>query len=385
MSTEFAHRRRAPGLFPAAAFTVVEMLVVIAIITILLLVTVPSFNAMMYSSEQSLSENQVRSAARAARDVALRSPAGRDSALVFIYEPTTQRTVLTTYVKVGTLRDADPAAPNDPNRFEQRDVFVPARDAAPITLPRGWMVRGLVAPGFIDTIGNRDAWYAGGRYQAQNSNWVFPETGFFDPSVADAGQNRHTYIVRFEAGTGLVRSGSSDAVLLYMPSPDSTWRNSVATGQTRDVVLKRADDAEAYVQRVLGLGPSLTGGNVTELNTLKRRLLGRESTDMVLARPVSALAVYDESRLAAAFNSSVNRVSGSVYRPPTYIDASIGIAAASPQLLDGVEQASINRWIQGDTDLNSSISTAQGADRPEARIFTIDRYTGSLRAVEVQP
>lgn len=365
-----------------AAFTIIEMLVVIAIITILLLVTIPSFNTMMYSSEQSLGENQLRSATRSARDVALRSPAGRDSALVFAYEPTSGRTVLTTYVEVGAVRDADPNAPTDQDRYVLREVFVPARDAAPVSLPKGWMVRGFVSPGFID---QGDGWYQGGHYNPAVGNWVFPENGFFDPSAQGAGTNRHSFIIRFEAGTGLVRSGSSEAVLLYAPSPDKTWRDNVATGDLRDIVNSRSDDAEAYVQKILGLGPSAAGGNVTQLNTTKRRLLGRESTDMVLARPVSAVALYDEVRLAGAFNTSVDRNSGSMYRPPMYMGEGILLAATTPELLPGVQQTSINRWIQGDTDLDLSVSDAEGDDRPEARVFTIDRYTGSLRSAEVQP
>lgn len=379
------NRLLAARTHPAGAFTVVEMLVVIVIITILLLVTIPSFNAMMYSSEQSLSENLLRGATRSARDVAIRSASDRDSAMVVTYDPATQRTILSTFVKAGVVRDFDPAAPTDQDRYVLREVFVPARDSAPVSLPRGWMVRGYVPAGFVDATGTRDSWYGGGRYSSGNGNWVFPENGFFDPAAQDAGENRHTFVVRFEAGTGLMRSGDAGAILLYVPSPDGQWRQNVAGGALRDQITKRSDDAEAYVQRILSLGPAAAGGNVNEVNRVKRDLLGRRSTDMVMARPVSALAVYDENRMAAAFNTSVNRISGSVYRPPTYIDASISIASTQPELLSGVEQVSINRWIQGDTDLNSRISDASGADQPEARIFTIDRYTGTLRPVEVQP
>lgn len=377
------------GRAPAGAFSVVEMLVVIVIITILLLVTIPSFNAMMYSSEESLSENLLRSATRGARDAALRSSADRDTAMVLLYEPSIQRTVLTTYVKVGTVRDvAEGGSIADPDQFTLREVFVPSRDAAPVTMPRGWMVRGFVPPNFIDQTGTADGWYTGGRYRATEGNWVFPESGFFDPSGDVSGQDRHTFMVRFEAGTGRVRSGQSDAVLLYVPSPDPLWREDVVANNLRGVVLKRSDDAESFVQRILNLGPTSGGSanlNVTQLTVLRRSLLGRQSTDMVLARPVSALAIYDETRLAAAFNTSVDRNSGSMYRPPQYMAGASAIATTRPELLAGVQQTSINRWIQGDTDLNLLVSDAEGADRPEAKIFTIDRYTGALRNAEVQP
>jgi hypothetical protein len=59
-------------------------------------------------------------------------------------------------------------------------------------------------------------------------------------------------------------------------------------------------------------------------------------------------------------------------------------------LLSGVQQSRINDWIQGDTNGDGQVSGAADAgeansDQPEARLFTIDRYTGILHQVEVQP
>ena len=52
----------------------------------------------------------------------------------------------------------------------------------------------------------------------------------------------------------------------------------------------------------------------------------------------------------------------------------------------GVTSTRINQWIEGDTNFDNRIDPTRtpSGDAPEARIFTIDRYTALLRAVEVQ-
>ena len=380
-------RSRGPNQRPIErAFTLIEMIVVITIISILLAVIVPGFNAMLYSSETALAENLLRGSLRGGKDAALKSGADRDSAVVFFFDPTTQRTSVLTYLKAGTLRDADPT---DPTGFAARDVFVPAGDIPPITLPKGWMVRAFVPPLFVsDTAANSDLWYASGIYNRNERNWLFPETGFYVPTTAPdglgngGGLDRNTFMVRFEAGTGVMKTGAWEPALIVAPSSEGAWRdtvlNNVPAAQSEAYSLDELGSTEEYVRRLLPASP----GTISSLN--KRKLLGRGSPDTILARPVSQLALYDESRLAAAIGARPDNFSGSLYQYPQYLG---GTDTTPPNLVTDATQARINLWIEGDTNGDDVVSEADvpDADRPEAKIFTIDRYTGILHQVEVQP
>ena len=44
----------------------------------------------------------------------------------------------------------------------------------------------------------------------------------------------------------------------------------------------------------------------------------------------------------------------------------------------------MDQWIEGDTNLSGAVQSRRNGDEPEARIFTIDRYTGTLKRVETQ-
>jgi hypothetical protein len=46
------------------------------------------------------------------------------------------------------------------------------------------------------------------------------------------------------------------------------------------------------------------------------------------------------------------------------------------------ESAAITAWIQGDTNLNGTYG--DGADAPLARLFTVNRYTGSLQSLQLE-
>ncbi len=360
------------------AFTLVEMIVVITIITILLLVIVPSFNAMIYSSEQSLAENLLRTSVRSGRDAAIRSGAGRDAGVVFLYDPQSQRSQIITCVSVGVLRDEDP---DDAAGFIPRDVFVPVGDLPVMTLPKGWMVRAFVPPDFIPTGGTGDEWYASGIYAPDAANWVFPENGFFDVDTDGGGDTRNSFLVRFEAGTGRMIIGSAASALVLVPSPSRTVRDSVVPAALRESFgLDQLDSPETYVSRVLAAGQQ-----TISLND-KRRLIGRQSPDMVLCRPVGQIALYDEVRLADTLGVRIDAVSGCLYQRPQYIDPANGTVNDS-RLVTGVTQVRINRWIQGDTTGDGSVSEADDVapDRPEAKLYSIDRYTGALQPVEVQP
>jgi len=370
------HSRSRPG-----AFTLTEMIVVITIIAILLAVTIPGFTAMLYSSEQSLSENVLRTAIRSGRDLAVKSGADRDVAVVFMYDPASQRTQAVPCVKIGSLRDTNPT---DARGDIVREVFVASSEAPIVTLPKGWMVRGFVPPGFILTGAASDNWYNGGIYTPTAANWVFPETAFYDVRSATGGRNRNSFMIRFEAGTGMVSMGDADAVLVLAPRRQAAAaqvEEGGAPAAAEDAYdLDQVDSNEDYVKRVLAAPRSALTLD------LKRRLIGRDSPDMVLCRPVGQIALYDENRLAGTLGARTDSVSGSLYVRPSYIDPQNGTTVA-PELVTGVTQSRINRWIEGDTNGDDRVSSASAAspDRPESRIFTIDRYTGALQLVEVQP
>src|SRR5262245_7835639 len=219
-------------------FTLVELLMVIAIFVLLLAIAVPAFSSMLYSSEQSLADNHLRMGIAAARDVAVRSAQGEDSAAVFFYDPVTNRATILACVKAGTIRDDDTSDPTLPAPWlVDREVFVPAPGFEPVQLPRGWTVRGYAAPLTID-----DAWYgdpagqqrvAASLYNSltarRRGNWLFPETGFYDEDDLqnDDGADRATFMVRFEGGTGLLKTWDMSAVVVLAVNPSTACRQSL--------------------------------------------------------------------------------------------------------------------------------------------------------------
>ena len=386
------HRPRRAG-FGGTAFTLMELMVVIVIITILMLIAIPTFSAMMYSTESTTAEGLLRTAIRSGRDAAIRSGGDADAALVFFYEPGGRLTMIPC-VKVATLDDADRT--DVQNTHVERDIFIPAPGSAPTQLPRNWTVRGFVPAGSIETGATND-WYETGsgttRYDAAQGNWVFPETGFYDVSNADhaQGHNRQTFMLRFEAGTGVMKVGSSVEALVLNVRPSAenrtlpritvAWANAYEADPT---------DYAGFVRRVLTDLTLLTGGNENAYRVARRNVLGAKSADMVLARAVGQVVLCDESRLAAALGVRLNSDTGCLYQASSSgspVPTLVSVPGISQQ--DQVVQR-INQWVQGDTDFDGvyeSVSNQNGAtlDQPEARIYAIDRNTAAIRTLEVQP
>lgn len=371
---------RTSPLARASAFTVVEMLVVVSIVVILIAIAVPGFQAMMKGSEETLADNQIKAAMRAARDVAIRSGPGADAAAVFFFTDE-GRTRVVPYVRAGIIRDrlAD-------NSEVEREIFVPALGVQSLELPKNWTVRGYVPPGYIEDSVS-EGWYSSQgigdgslRYDAAVGNWVFPETNFFDPDDVDAGPERNTFIVRFAGGTGHVLTSNADAVLLLAPAmtPTAESRISGAPANLADWRRRLGEDPAGYVQKILKtkmtLGPSgaPSAATLNQLGDLRRRLLGRISTDMIMARPVTQVAMLDETRLAADIGVPLPRPLGALLE-----DNNNG-----PTFLRDVTAERINHWIEGDTNDDRIYGDAE--DRVESKIFVFDRYTGSLRRAEVQ-
>jgi prepilin-type N-terminal cleavage/methylation domain-containing protein len=374
------------------AFTITELLVVITLIVILVLIAVPSFSAMIYSSEESLAESQFRAALRAARDAAVRSNGAADGAAVFFFEPGGRLTILPC-VKVGEMTDwVDSSAANsgstDVADLTRREIFAAAPGFSAISLPKYWMVRGFAPVNALLT----QTWYesahpptnppppTGTQANSRDRQWVFPETAFFNIESRNDGYERSTFMVRFRAGTGELVGASTAPALVFAPRSSSADRTTGAFATFR---ADRAEDPIRFVRQMLANGMPPAGGDSPAV--ARRRLIGRGSSDMVLARPVMQVALYNENRLADALGVRVDRTTDSLYAPPpltnglpvftNYLPAYIAVTPA-------ITLTRINQFIEGDTNADN---TVDADDKPEAKLFGIDRYSGALRRLEVQP
>jgi prepilin-type N-terminal cleavage/methylation domain-containing protein len=344
-------------------FTLVELLVVIAIFVLLLAISVPAFSSMMRSSSESLAENSLKIALSIARDAAARNPAGRDTAAVFFYDPETKHTSVLAVTSVGVMIDQTAVPPPPPisGNAITREVFVPVTGYEPVQLPRGWNVRGYAPPSTIDQDWYEDTYFAAG-LQTQG-NWLFPETDFLDVDDGADGQHRQTFMVRFEGGTGLVKMSDLSPVLIYSTVNGSQFRTATPWSTYRG---DQTDDAERFVRSVMA----------TPLATLtladRRKLIGNEASDTVLAKPVGQLAVYDEKRMLAALRVRPDPDTQTVYQDPEQMatPAPAFVSTVSvPQTLDD-----LNAWVEG------HMTDGGGNEVPsDCRIFGIQRYLGTLQ------
>jgi len=346
------------------AFTLMELMVVVLIVSVLLGIAVPSFSSMLRSSESSMAETLLRNALRSGRDAALRSGAGKDAAVVFFYTPGGKMSMVTC-VKVGEFLDKLPPPASPP--YVMRDIFVPAENMVPSQLPKNWMVRGYAPTNSIDV-----SWYepvggGAGRYGLipDRGDWVFPETNFFNPAVADDGGNRQTFMIRFEAGTGLVSASNGNAALVFYPGIDRQVRNTPLWSRYE----KDRGNYRRYVERALI-------DNSIQTDAERRSLIGNICGDTLLVKPVKALAMGDERKLAAALGVRVDPTTGCLYA-----------AGTMPQFLTGVTSEKIGQWIEGNGDLNGNgiVDSREDTYIRDPKVFLVDRFTSELREVEVQP
>lgn len=376
--------RRVRGV-ARGAFTLVEMLVIVAIAVILVIIALPAFRAMLSSAEQVQAEESLKAALQQARDVAVRAGFGEDAAAVFTYEPPVAggsgRLRVFAASRVGVMTDV---VNGDEGLAVRREVFVAAEGLEAVSLPPGYSVRGYVPAGVIGT-----DWYEvlGGsvRYPAGQAAWVFPESDFFDATLTDAtgGLARQTFIVRFTGGTGTL-SPVQDDVLVVSP------RNSGLNRETTPASLRvdRAEDLRRWANRVLAT-PDVDGdgdADVTD-DRLRRTLLGDASGDTVLARPVTQLAMYEEEQLAAALGVRLDPDTRTIYAgPPRAASETAQPRPWLPRLVDGtaVTSENITRWVQGNTNLNTRYPPADVEDQPVARVFTVDRFLGGVREIALQ-
>ncbi len=354
------------------AFTLMEMMVVILILGVLLSVAVPSFSAMLRSSEETMAETLLRNALRSGRDAALRGGGRQDGAVVFVYDSQSQRFSMITCTKVGEFLDAPVQVPGVPfaNTPVLREVFVPLETAEPVQLPRNWMVRGYAPINSIDL-----QWYAPemgqqARYglDRRRSDWVFPETDLFNKNVVNDGKNRQTFMVRFESGTGLVSQASGASALVFLPGVDSKFR----TGATFGRYAPYLKNYRRYVQT------ALVDNGLTDIT--RRNLIGDLSGDTILVKPVKSIALGDERKLASALGVRLDGGTGSLY-------TLTGVNPAAPRFVMGVTAQRIAQWVEGSGDLNNN-GTPDSREPNyirDARVYIVDRFTSELREVKVEP
>lgn len=348
------HRRARMVAGPAAGFTLVELLVVIALFVLILAAGLPAFRSLLRSTEQSLAQNTLSVAVRAARDIAMRGD-GQDGALVFVYE-SGGRVTLVPCVRVGTFDDVSSSG-----AIVRRDLFVPSPLFRSSTLPGGWSVRGYAPANTMD-----DDWYGENTdYDRDNGNWVLPETFIYDLNRQDEGRNRQTFMLRFSSVTGaLVTEPGSALVVLTRPSTQDRPTSLADRWQRPD----RAEDLRAWALRVIE-DPSVGAAR-------RQDLLGDESGDTVLARNVTQLAVGSEAEILADANAALglsgsreiraNRQTGTVYKPYE--------SGKPPEFVASDAAESINRLIEA-RDLQDPSFV------PRVRVFLVNPLRGTLLEV----
>ncbi len=410
------------------AFTVVELLVVIAIIVIVLTIAVPSFRALVYSSERSLAFNSVESAVASARDLALRSAGGDDGAVVFLFDAGGPMRIVPA-VRVGSFRQSLQPDNLADNGSLTLDVFAPVQDVPPIEMPRNWHVRGYAPAGsMIDVLPIRDIarWYNGdttGGFNINSDakeerNWVFPETGFYpvDSQItagngAGAGPrpalntrtSRQSFMIRFDARTGGL-SENRGLSLFVDPRPSTEDRPGGDRPNVDQLRVRpdRAEDLVRWARSILSSAPfNPTTGQAlvppyrSNADPGRPVYIGIDSNDTVLVKPVTRIAVYDERRLAQSLGArGLNAATGTIYDDIAPDAAGTDAVIRFDQALfrDGFNadtiRENINRWIEGDTNLDGQIGGDPDdlpgdlqPDEPQARLYLIRPLTGELTEV----
>ncbi|MCH7792673.1 MAG: hypothetical protein IID31_10390 [Planctomycetes bacterium] len=340
----------------------VELLVVVAIATIMLLIAVPAFKSLTYSTRRASAENALKGGLRTARLIAIGAGEGRDVAAVFIHEPGGRITIVPC-VLVGEFLET---------RLGRRvKVFAPVSGVDAVQLPPGWSVRAYAPPNSIVDGNDSEGWYSSRNYPISQGNWIFPETGFYDISLPGDGDNRQTFMVRFRGGSGELDLSHPEPVLVLDVAPTNSFRSQQPW---RDYRADTAIDLVRFVRRVLGDDVTFVGNLGQEY---RQNLLGNEATDTVLARAVGQLAVYNERRLAAGVGARrLNRDTETLYmgledpnnpNKEPRLDLSLFPAGATIQ---SVSEA-VSDWLE------SRVASS------EAMVFTIQRYSG--RAQEMLP
>lgn len=395
-----------------AAFTLVELITVIAVMAILITIGVPAFRSALASSDKALSESQFRIGMELGRQVAIGN-ASRDAAAVFMYDPYAPgggRMSIVACVYVGTMLDwKDPARTTPGSEVVERDIFVPVPDVKPVQLPRSWMVRGFAPPGSLDSANSPNGWYVnlpGVREvevgnSAPTGNWVFPENAFYlsaanapsspppqAASLQNQGTNRQSFMVRFKAGTGSVDPSESRLCLVIDPAPSQSsdasgrlteWREGAAAVFVRNRI-DRATDLQRFVKQSLAARDLDGSGNADLGDDVARRLLlGHQSCDAVLCRPLTELALYREKSLVAGLGGSgVNQTTGTIYLEGNGTPDGPRVDMSQFGTLTSADVAQrTNLWLTGKLLTNNN--AGPGYVETDTKLFAMDRYLGQGR------
>jgi prepilin-type N-terminal cleavage/methylation domain-containing protein len=353
-------------------FTLTELIAVITIIVILLAVSIPTFRSTMAASDSSNVETQLRLALLSARNAALHSERGADTAAVFTYQPG-GRTNILICEQVGTITDR-----SNSRNVVVRDIFVPVPAFEPVQLTPGWMVSGLALAGTLPT--NSDpGWYEDApdrSFDTNQRNWVFPETEFFDALVTDDGDNRQTFMIRFLGGIGSVAVGDVREALVVSPRATAIGRES---GIFKEVRLDAAvPDVATVVRRALNNSDYLARSRGSN-NDPFTQLFGNESGDTILTRSVEQIGLYKTTDLANGMGIKLNRDTGVFYANED--EPKIDLRGNSADF-----HSRLRWWIEGNTtaarnDRDDDWIINDEDDEPIARLYTVQRYTGVLQPV----
>ncbi len=409
------------------AFTLVELLVVMLVMSIVALLTVPAFSTFSRSNSQTQAREALKAGLRAAHEAALSSSPGEDVVAVFVQGLGGQSQVVLAR-RAGTVNDV---RSNSATTEIKREVFVPIDGAPTVSLPPGYSVRGYVGAGVLgDAAAPTPDWYASsagtpGIYVQSQSAWVAPETHLFKHvyndgglQTDDDGADRNTFMMRFEGGTGN-SSRSLEAVLVVLPRNSATGRGAEPWASNRlDLLVDstgRVRTLRAAVDAILnGVPDSPTPfTNQGQIELARRQLLGHASSDTVLAGPAARVAVYEEAALAAAFTIRLDPIAGTIYRtgsgddsPPAtaareaafYAPGTAKNAIGPNQQINALRKGTyatvheaIDGWLLGDTNLNGTFGDARATtqmpviDIPAARVFMVDRLFGEPVEVPAPP
>lgn len=247
---------------PTAAFTILELMVAVAIIIVLTIMTVPTFRSMQANLNASSAENTLSVVLNQARNLAMRGDLG-DTAVIFLYER--EKRLYSLLVASQRLEGLPEGYPNPPVNATRYDIFAPVEGTRQRNLPPGWEVRGLAYGATTD-------WYDHGfsNQQQKDVAWVFPESDFgFDTDT------RQTFMIRFAAGSGAAITSNEQF---------------------------RTPRALVYLQP----DPPFSGLTNIDFDYIRKRC--------VQARPTPALALYSVDELVERVaNAAVDEATGTLF------------------------------------------------------------------------